>query len=437
MSAPSSNEGRLDRVGVSSLYLFALSAFLARDVASVALLIMLVATLARWRSAWTVLCSRPLAPLVLISVALAFASAASAALSGADGSPRHWYGLGQFLQLWLFLTVAWWVAGKERRALLVLALALAGFVVGTLRALEPGDLDLLLNFRRPHFRWSINAIGQYCAAGLLGLVLVSNRLWQCTRNRWWTWPVRASAAGVVMLLMAGTVFSLSRGVWLALVAVSGLLAVLSAYTGLLRIPARLGRLGAVGFVLAALVILMGDNPVAQRVSLIVEPVHQYLATGGDLAAVEDESFTTRVRMVELAVDGWLQAPWIGLGPVAPEAIMEANRDRFRFGENFTDFHSLPMDLLVSYGLLGCAAMVAVLALVLWSAWFGFRGGCLPADLWLVVTGLTVFNILCQLTDTRIFDAHGRFFWILVSGVASSCWLHRRDTYRAEQTRADR
>lgn len=61
--------------------------------------------------------------------------------------------LSHVLQLFFFLPVAWWLQGRQRLILLILALALAltGFVLGVYRSLDAASLVDLIALKRPGF----------------------------------------------------------------------------------------------------------------------------------------------------------------------------------------------------------------------------------------------------------------------------------------------
>lgn len=414
-----------EQLGVLGLYVFALFAFLGNDVSNAGLVLMLMAAIVQWREFGPALRRAPLVLVTLLALVSVALSVGFAVLRDPAGAGDELIGFVHFMQLWLFLLPAWWMAGKTSRTVLALTLALVGFTIGTLKALDPDELELLLNFRRPHFRWSINAIGQYSAAGLIGSVLLWPRFWRWSAGRWWTWWVRAVVFIFMVLLLAGSGLSLSRGVWASSFIVAGALVVLAWLLDDRKAPAHLSLWALVGVGILLVLFLAPGNPVQKRLTFIVEPFKQFVASGGDLAAIRDDSFVARFRILAIGIESWRQSPVIGLGPAAPERIMMARRGEFAEGENFTDLHSLPMDLLVSFGVLGLLAMLVGFIAMLRCAWLGYRSGCLPRDIFLLAAGLTVFNLLCQMTDTRLFSSHGRFFWILISGAACSCWLRGR------------
>jgi O-antigen ligase len=414
-----------ERIGVVGLVLFALFAYLGVGIANIGLALMLVAALLQWRQFGRALKPAPLPQLSAGVLALVGLSTVLAVVSRPTEAGDQWAGFGDVIQLWLFLLPAWWIAGREARTVLILTLAVVGFALGAIKALEPGDLEALLTFQRPHFRWSINAFGQYSAAGFMGIVLLLPRLWRRSAGERWVWWARAAGLAMAAWMLAGTVLSLSRGVWLAFLVVGCGLVVAGWRLRRPQVATHTGRWIALGLGLALLAVLVPGNPVATRLIQIVEPFAQFVAADGDLGAVDDISFRERFGIVTLGVESWRQSPWVGLGPAGPERIIRANRDRFVGGQSYTDFHAMALDLLVAFGVLGTLALLALFVAVLRWTWLGYRGGCLPLDLYLLLTGLTVFNVLCQMTDTRLFSVHGRFFWILIAGAACSCWLNGR------------
>jgi Ca2+/Na+ antiporter len=72
--------------------------------------------------------------------------------------------------------------------------------------------------------------------------------------------------------------------------------------------------------------------------------------------------------------------------------------------------------------LGTAAFFLIFSLVIYAVHQAYRSSCIDRDGYFLLLALMVFNILCQLTDTRIFSLHGRFYWLLVAGAAYSCRL---------------
>lgn len=130
-------------------------------------------------------------------------------------------------------------------------------------------------------------------------------------------------------------------------------------------------------------------------------------------------------MLVIAYESFRSSPWFGSGPAAPKFILQANKHRLLPEEPFPDFHSLAMDLLVGLGLIGTLPLVLVFAAIIKALGDGLRTGCLDRDVYLLLAGLMFFNILTQMTDTRLLASHGHFFLALVAGCAYACRLADR------------
>jgi len=414
------------RLGGVFLMVFAFSAFLDKGVANAALALLVVMTIADWRAISPTLRSDPLPALFAWSTAAAGISAAAAAIARPEEAAAQFTAFLDVVRLWSFIAVAWWTRGRQQLVLVVLLLAVVGFTIGTLRAIDSQELHALLQLERPNFRWSINAIAEYSGAGVLGIAMMTPRLWRSLNGNRWRWAVMSLWACLGTLLLLGLFLSLSRGVWLSfLVVIVGMTAYVA--LGHLRArerPARAFLLSAAAF-LAMAAATLAIPPVKDRLLETVRPFVELHEAGWDLEAVHDDSFRLRGTMLVIAYESFRSSPWFGSGPAAPKFILQANKHRLLPEEPFPDFHSLAMDLLVGLGLIGTLPLVLVFAAIIKALGDGLRTGCLDRDVYLLLAGLMFFNILTQMTDTRLLASHGHFFLALVAGCAYACRLADR------------
>lgn len=410
-------------LGTTGLFGFAAFSFLGIGGANIGIAFMLIATVFDWRRFWGALRGDPALLLMLWCFAAVGLSAGMRAWHYPEEASQLFNGLLKVLQLFLFLWVAWWLQGRQRLIFWMLALALASFCLAVLRALDAETVAELLAMERPHFLWSINAIGQYAAACLLGMVILTPRFrrWLAGRRRRWlgttTWLLLMALVGALVVL------SLSRGVWLSLAMVSGGLLLYLGWT--YRRDPTVGR--RLMLTTAVVTLLVGvtlsvSDPVRSRVAIIAQPIVELWTLESNAQQIAgEESGRIRARLLLLGIHSWLESPWLGGGPDAPKRIIHEHREEFKGWEYYSDFHNLAVDLLASYGVLGSLPLLLTFLLVLSVAYRGHRAGWLDKDLYLALTGLLLLNALAQMTDTRILASHGRFYSILFAGAAYS-WL---------------
>ena len=411
------------RTGVIGLYLFAGAAFLFTALAYLGLTLMLLAALAQWRWLWLALRRDPMLWLFAWSVLAVVASDGVAALERSGEVEAQVEAGFAVLRLWMFLLVAWWIQGRQSRLLMVLALAFAGYLLGTLRALDSAELQALMALERPSFRWSINAFAEYTGACLVGLAVLAPRLQRALRGSRWHWPALTALAVLASMLLLGVLMSQSRGVWLSLlVVVAGLLAYQFAVSPEQR-PSRGVLLGAAALAGVTLALSLVLNPqVLGRMSFLYQPLVEQVRPGAAPPGMPDASIGERTGMLQFATERWLDRPWLGWGLGAAPFLLEQHRERRGDASIYKDFHNLALDLLVGLGVLGTLPLLLAVLLVLRAVWTAHRDALLDWDVHLLLLGLMVFNLLSQLTDTRILSLHGRFYWLLIAGAAYSCHL---------------
>ena len=425
-------------LGMAGVFGFALFAFLGIAGANIGIALMLVALVLDRHRFWPVLRRDPSLPLLVWTMAAVGLSAGVRVWRFPDELAVQWDGVLDVLQLFLFLPVAWWLQGRQQLIFLALALALTGFTLGAFRALGPSDLAALIAWQRPHFMYSINAFGQYAAACLLGMGIMTPRYWRWLKRQTWRWIGLFGWFTLMVLAGAAVVLSLSRGVWLALaLAASGVVVNLIWVQRRERAGGRgLTTAVAIGVVLSVGLFYSSDA-VRNRAVAIVQPIVQLFAAEGRVEEVSDRSDRTRAKLLVLGLRSWWASPWFGSGPAAPEQIIRDHREQFPRWKSYSDFHNVAVDMLASFGVVGSLPLLLTFALVLGVAFRGFRSGRLDIDLYLVLVGLLTLSALAQMTDTRILSSHGRFYSMLMAGAAYSWWLAWRGESAADSPSASR
>ncbi|MEB3159008.1 MAG: IctB family putative bicarbonate transporter [Synechococcus sp.] len=175
--------------------------------------------------------------------------------------------------------------------------------------------------------------------------------------RWRGWGKRFFAGASLLLAAASILFSYSRGGWLAMVAVLGLMGLLLVLRSIRHWPPLWKRL----IPLALLVMAVATLAVA---ATHVEPVRTRVASL--LAGRGDSSNNFRINVWMASLDMVQARPWLGIGPgnAAFNSIYPLyQQPRF----NALSAYSVPLEILVETGVPG---LIATLGL----AWCSLKQG---------------------------------------------------------------
>jgi len=415
-------------VGVGALYVFAASLRVSTALASLALGAMLLAFVAMALSERRALMHEAL---VWLGVGTVFYLAVRtwwAATAQPDAAAAHIGDALALAQLWVFVVAGWWIRGSPRRAMAVLGLALASFAVGSMRHVHGEDLLMLLTAdrQREFFGLPTNAFALYAATALLGVMLLARRLWGAPGSP--LRGVRMFAWLLALAFFAQAVFAAqSRATWVACLLVYPLLLWLAARAWLRGPrPAPRGEavtLAAGGAVLAALIALNAGT-IAQRIGTDTQTLDEIVR--GDTAAVPTDrhsSYGVRFHLQEMGLQRWRERPWLGWGPGAtPILIRELPRTELR---RYRHVHNSYLELLLRLGVVGLAPFLLAVLLVAARLRGAQRRGAAPRDLALFLYGALALLAVWALFDFRMVSIDGRFYWIVVMGVAAGFGMSQR------------
>ncbi|MEZ5582606.1 MAG: O-antigen ligase family protein [Candidatus Competibacteraceae bacterium] len=411
-----------ERVGIFALYVFALFAYMGNAGAYLGLGLLLVATVADWRRFWHVVRRDVLVGLLLWAALAVLISAGLALLDRPAERETQLAAVSDFFWLWLFLGVAWWLRGRQDRVLILLGLALVGFVLGCARVFDEAQLAAVLNHERISFKWSATAFGQYTAAALLGLLLMMPRLYHSCQGKRWFWPGIVGMTLLAVLLAEGLVLSQTRTAWLALLMIGVGLAVTTKYRWVEWANSRsICLYGGLFATLIAAVLAFNSPTFAERFDFTNAGFLSHVWSG-DIHAIDDFAIRERATIMQVGSESWRQKPWFGWGLGAAPHILAANRARFAPDTDYQDFHNIGLELLAGLGVFGTLPLLLAFGLLIYRLRVAVRNGIPERDVYLLLLSLMVLNILCQLTDSRIFSTHGRFYWLLVAGASYTFYL---------------
>ncbi|MEE4378144.1 MAG: O-antigen ligase family protein [Candidatus Competibacteraceae bacterium] len=413
-----------ERVGVFAVYVFALFAYLGNAGANFGLGLLVIATVADWRRFWEVM-QRDLLTRILLWAALAvLISLGLALLNRPLERATQLEAVLDFFWLWLFLCVAWWLRGRQDRVLILLTLALVGFVLGCARAVDESQFAAVLNHERISFKWSATAFGQYSAAALLGLLLMIPRLYHFFQGKRWCWLGIFGMTVLAVLLAQGLIFSQTRTAWLALLIIGVGLALTTNYRRSDWVISRsMSLYGGIFATLIVVILLFNSLIFAERFDFTHDGFVSHVWSG-NIHSIDDFAIRERANIMLVGSESWMQKPWFGWGLGAAPHILKEQQARFAPDTNYQDFHNLGLELLAGLGIFGTLPFLVLFGILVYRLRQSARSGCLDRDVYLLLLSLMVLNILCQLTDSRIFSTHGRFYWLLIAGASYTCYLAR-------------
>lgn len=404
--------------GTAGLYLFAVSAWALRPLAVAGCLLMLWALWRDRAASWPRLRRDALSWLLLALAAYALLRAGAATAA----APAHWRDqFGDALRIVYLLgliPVAWYLRADEQRLLRCWFLAGAGFLLARLcylaAAPTPADGRLGLGLEPIAF-------GYYAATVLLGLLLLLPRpLSRLGRRAQRRWALLALLLGASLL--QGIILSQSRAVWLTLLPLLAVVAAAVLARGLRRRDWR----PAVAVLLAVLVLgghlAVNRDTLAARLGAERQTWSALLA--GDLEAVStgqgrarQHSVGIRVAMLREGLARWRQAPLLGHGPAASKLTLRSS-DVFLL-PRFNDYHNVPVDLLVRYGVVGLALFLGGAVLLVAGFGRGWRAGALgPATALFLACALALL-LSSMLSNFRLLNWDFRYWLFLVAGPLAS------------------
>lgn len=338
----------------------------------------------------------------------------------------HYPKLDHIARLFIFLLLAWWLAGSTRNTLMLWMVATAAVVLAPWIAGE-GLTGFQRGFQGERVGFGIRNVqhaAMFFGATLLGLLIFAPRLAAFARGRLWTLPLWGFALGIVT---AGVLVAQTRATWLGLLA--ALVALVALGFGLLwQHRRRLGYLPLL-VLLGSIALLAGvtQSPlVTERLMAEGDVIRQLLQ--GDWSAVPLSSEAMRSSVGERLYSwrgAWeliTQRPLLGWGDNGVAWLFETidyNQEHYQALE-FGHLHNLYLEIMLQYGLVG---LVGYISLLLWFATLSlqaWRAGRMPGDILLFTLAFLVFWSVVNL-----FESYW-FFWtgaLLFNLVMAGCLTH--------------
>ena len=411
-----------DYLGDAALYILCLSAFGAPALADVATALLVIAFLAAAPRA-RVLLREPVVLLALAGTAYGLVHTLVAGLLSPQHAGLYWEGLTSWLKLLLFIPVAFFSRGEERKLDLLLLLLLAGLLFRILFRMDwttliadPGEI---LNLR-PGFGLPALAFALYSGAGLIGLATVGRRLLEGepgsqTRN-----PLApAFWAFAACILLLGLSLAAARSGWLALLVAMPVALWVSRGRqppAEAQVETRRWLKLAVGLTVAAVVVI-GSQRTFERAAWELNAL-----TASPPGPEQTPLTSDRVRLngLRFGVETWMERPWFGWGADASGHLLGSADPaglRFHDGARLEHLHNTYLEILVQFGAVGLFLVAALLLALAQGLRLACRDGRSSSRYCGFFLGVLVMVLIWSLFEYRLPHRDWRVFWMVVGGAA--------------------
>lgn len=415
------------------LLVFAFSAWSMTALANVALALLVVMFLAEVRGHWGSLRREPAFLLSMAVVLIAAGLALRAAIQFPATAADQWRGAWAWSAPFLFVAVAWWLRRTPGQVWPLLAAAVLGLSFGTLRRADWSLLPQVLNGSRYDFGQTPLGLAFIASVMLVGLILFRPRITGMRlRGRprpmlgWTLW-----ALGIAWLL-AILIVTQSRGAALGL-AIAGVVyafirgRVGSGEEGSSGLPMRFVLGSAVLFVALATALLWvtKERQAQDWQELTVG------SQGGELSY--NGSVAIRINLLGVGLRAFAERPVLGFGPgtsttefLVPQRLVPVDEYQLANAPNFSHLHSVALEIMTRFGLLGLVIAVLLSALLLRAyrrLWSG--AGEAPDLVAFLTLGGVMLAVFC-LYDFRVVNLDLRFFCMLFLGVLYSFQIGGQD-----------
>ena len=415
------------RLGLFGLLLFAFSAWFGPAPANVALGLMLIGALMEGRQAWQTFRHNIIFWPTLVLLGYILLRAALAAQEMPDLAEKQWSFAWRYAALGLFLLPAYWLARFPEKVDWVLALALAGLIIGLGLNQDWSKWELMLQGQRSgQEKWGSLTMALYAVTGLLGLLLFAPRLLHMQRTPALT-NVAAIAWLICIIIMAQAfIVSQSRAVWLAAILVFPLVLIFFLRGWLKAHPAfsrrRLVAVGVISGLLIGSIFAANFSTISSRATQEQEVYEsitklEELNTENVAKEVPRSSFGLRFWLLSYGLELWEERPWLGWGP-GTSSTRDLAPQRGREDMHFLmHLHNGYMEMLFHFGLVGTGLFALPLLIVIRAAYRAHRRGAIPHDLYLFLAGALFITLIWNLTNARLDKLNFRFYWYFLAGIA--------------------
>lgn len=426
----------VDTAGRLGLYVLALSLWMSTAGAYIGLSLLLVATLLDAEKTVALL-SDPM--LKIIGVFAAYLALHAAMAIYAESLPLavSWRSSWRWLKpLVVFVLLAVWLEGDERRIGTVLVLAFAGLVAKMVFQIESAGFSAFLQGARSGLGFHPTFFGLYAATALLGLVVLAPRLRAFAHTR------LSLVLGVVvwcvafLVLLQGLIVSQTRNSWISVLVVYPLILAISRSTALgntsIAPMRRAVPITLLTIAMALPVVAHNGETIKQRALQETEALQAILR--GDLSKVKSTgSIGLRVGIARYGVEKWSERPLLGWGPHASLGLITQSDEPQL--QALGHFHNTYLEVAIQLGILGAAFFVLLnlhLAKTLFQA---LRSRQMSRDYALYVIGGAGLLMISSLSDFGVPKRAWAFHIGLLAAIVHGYALKGRGAVSTARLRA--
>jgi O-antigen ligase len=315
-------------------------------------------------------------------------------------------------------------ADPVKRLRLLWLLAMLGFAVGVLGFLGRQGIEVLWSGARLGFHLK-RPLGIGLYAGCFAIILIATyRLWW-SMSGVWRWPARFVVFSLILLFAQVVIASQNRSTMLGVVvvlALATLAQVFKIYEGRSGLFSKRNVLVvAVAGIAATGLIAINNETISDRL-MAERPVLATVASSG-LADAPTSSVTIRLRLWQLVLERFHEAPLIGHGFGDPRGVIQQDlMPRVPLESGHADisqlylqdhFHNSYLQILWTQGLVGICLWGGLVMFLVRDAMRAARNDPIRQSLMPAMWGILIFTAVWAITDYRLSHPDMRFFTILL------------------------
>jgi O-antigen ligase len=415
------------------LIAFAFSAWSMTGLAHVTLFLLLALFLCEIPGAWGQLHRDPAYLLSLAAVAGITILALRAAILFPQIATDQWHAIWVWSAPFLFVVIAWWLHMDLRQIPRVMLAAMVGIVFGVLRKSDWSLADKILGGLRYHFGYAALGLAFIASVVLVGLYLFRPRI-TGFQIKGTPRPILGWALWIasVLFFLGIVVVTQSRGSILSLAIVMTGYAVYSVVDSLRR--RRFSTRKAYFAVFSSILFIVTATSVFWVRWPTEREEWEFLSRPTKLNELSyNSSLTIRINLYRIGFQLFSARPIMGWGPgtssteyLVPERVLPFSENDLQNVPDFSHLHSVLMEILVRFGLLG-VSLACVLIAVLFRAYRSLwcETGPEPDLRYFLLLGGVMMLLYC-VYDFRLVHVDFRFFSILFLGILYSFQIPQVD-----------
>lgn len=410
----------VERIGVAGLYLCALGTWLSTALQNLGLALVIL-TFAINRRAWRWAFSSPVFWLCGIAAAYVLTRGHYAAIEFPTTAELQLKASQDWVKLTLFIPIAWYLQRSPKHIPWVLVLCGLGLMARTLANLDVGTVKAILNGMRygGHLGKPI-AYAFYMSVCLLGVTILAPRWLQLDSNRAVYWAKNIGTGILIAALFWLFLAAQSRGPLLALASVLPIALAVRYWPSRQTTRVKNNHIWHVVIGIGLAVLLLGISGAHMLAKRIVDELPSAeTALDDSLGKAPRDNTTLRLQMWSFGIEKWTERPWFGWGPGSTQHVL-ATKDnpalRHDSGEPWDHLHSLYVQLLFSFGLVGAGLAGSIAVLLCLGIVQRYRKGRLCQDETIFLLGNFGLIAIYSLTDFRHLNQDWSSYWLMLAAI---------------------